>query len=172
MPIEYLFLALQVLLASFLLQPFILLSIDIGMKLFAPPLRAVRKPTIRKKYRFGIVITAYRETDFLLPIIDSLVRQTYPHFQVYIVADDCDTSRLRFEDPRITLLSPPVSLNSKNRSIAYAMEYFSDADEVLVIFDPDNLVHPRYLEILNTWYNRGYLAVQGNLRQKEHRWPL
>ena len=37
---------------------------------------------------------------------------------------------------------------------------------MLVIFDPDNLVHPDFLRILNTWYNKGYQAVQGKLQSK------
>jgi len=35
-----------------------------------------------------------------------------------------------------------------------------------VIFDPDNLAHPRFLEVLNHWYNKGFKVVQGNLQSK------
>ncbi len=36
----------------------------------------------------------------------------------------------------------------------------------MIIFDPDNLVHPKFIEILNGYYNKGYKAVQGNLYAK------
>jgi len=119
-----------------------------------------------RDYSFGIIITAYRETDFIPPIVDSLLKQTYPRFNVYIVADDCDSSQLHFTDPRINILVPPSPLNNKVASLQYGLDHFHEPDEVLVIFDPDNLVHPNFLHILNTWYNKGYQAVQGNLQSK------
>jgi glycosyltransferase involved in cell wall biosynthesis len=157
---------LQIFLASYLLQPLILLLIYFGKKIAARKDVAVRKSTIRQNYQFAIVITAHQETTYLPPIIDSLLKQVYPYFNVYIVADDCDTSQLLFEDPRINILSPPVPLNNKSKSIRYALERFKDEDEILVIFDPDNLVHPGFLTELNKWYNMGYLAVQGCLYSK------
>jgi glycosyltransferase involved in cell wall biosynthesis len=162
----YIYWAFQIFLASFLIQPSILLLIYLVKKIVAFKSVAGRKTTIRKNYQFAVVITAHQETTYLPPIIDSLLKQVYPHFNVYIVADDCDTSLLHFEDPRIHILSPAVPLNNKSKSIRYALERFSDEDEILVIFDPDNLVHPGFLTALNTWYNKGYLAVQGSLHSK------
>lgn len=157
---------LQFFLLSFLVQPVILLFIRLLLKLFRsepPPLL----PTgARKQYHFGIIITAHRETTFIPPIIDSLLRQTYPFYNVYVVADDCDISELKFDDPRIHVLRPPVALNTNSKSIDYAVEHFADTDSFLVIFDPDNLVHPGFLEEMNTWHNRGMKVVQGNLLSK------
>lgn len=164
--LECIYWALQIILAFFLIQPFILLLIFSGKKIFTGRPEAEKPSLINKNYQFGIVITAHRETAFLPPIVDSLIKQEYPHFNVYIVADDCDTSLLRFEDPRIHILSPPTPLNSKSKAINYALDRFDAREDVLVIFDPDNLVHPLYLTTLNAWYNKGYLAVQGSLHAK------
>jgi len=161
-----LYLALQVLLASYLIQPFFLLLFHAIGKMTGihPPYTPAGIPA--RDYSFGIIITAYRETDFIPPIVDSLLKQTYPRFNVYIVADDCDSSQLHFTDPRINILVPPSPLNNKVASLQYGLDHFHEPDEVLVIFDPDNLVHPNFLHILNTWYNKGYQAVQGNLQSK------
>lgn len=156
---------IQVWLLSFLLQPYLLLLIY-G---FAKPISTLRKTRAlanQKNYQFAIIITSHQETNFIPPIVDSLIKQVYPHFRAYVVADDCDISGLHFDDPRIILLRPPEALHNKTRSIRYALERFHDTDEVLVIFDPDNLVHPRFLEILNRYYNRGFRAVQGKLFSK------
>src|ERR1700743_1239050 len=164
--LTYLFLIVQVLVASFLLQPFILLLIYALGRLFGVKQRSVIADTVKKNYQFGIIVTAHREITFIPPIVDSLLKQTYPFFNVYIVADDCDTSSLTFSDPRIHILRPETPLNDKTKSILYALERFDTKDEVLVIFDPDNLVHPKFLQVANAWYNRGYRAVQGNLFSK------
>ncbi|HEX9511023.1 MAG TPA: glycosyltransferase family 2 protein [Puia sp.] len=159
----YLYIAFQVFLASFLIQPIVLLILYALAKTFS---RKKDQAPIHKNYQFSIIITSHQDITFLRPIVDSLQKQNYPHFNAYVVADDCDTRELSFNDPRIHLLKPPVPLHSKTKSIRYALEHFKDTDEVLVIFDPDNLVHPRFLEVLNSWYNRGYKAVQGNLSSK------
>jgi cellulose synthase/poly-beta-1,6-N-acetylglucosamine synthase-like glycosyltransferase len=159
----YLYLLLQVFLASFLIQPFILLLLYTIAKAFS---RRKKETAPQKNYQFAIIITSHQDTTFLRPIVDSLQRQLYPHFNAYVVADDCDISDLHFDDPRIHLLRPAEPLHSKTKSIRYALERFQDTDEVLVIFDPDNLVHPRFLQVLNARYNKGYRAVQGNLSSK------
>jgi len=161
----YLYLGLQAILASWLIQPLILLLLHcigkmIGIRPRSTPAGAA------KDYTFGILITAHQQTDFLPPIVDSLVKQTYPRFNVYIVADDCDISQLNFPDPRIRVLVPESPLHNQVASLQYGLQHLAERDEVLVIFDPDNLVHPNFLYTLNGWYNKGYQAVQGNLQSK------
>ncbi len=162
----YIYLGLQALLASWLIQPFFLLMIHAFGRLIG--IRPPHAPPVlpERNYTFGILITAHQQTDFLPPIVDSLLKQTYNKFNVYIIADDCDISQLNFTDPRIHILIPPSPLHSKVASLKYGMRHLAERDEVLVIFDPDNLVHPNFLYTLNSWYNQGYEAVQGNLQSK------
>jgi len=164
----YIYLGLQIILASWLIQPFFLLLIHAIGKMTG--IRAARRPFAKpaKDYTFGILITAHQQTDFLPPIVDSLLKQSYTLFNVYIVADDCDISPLNFTDPRVRVLVPPSALHDKVASLQYGLLHLADKDEVLVIFDPDNLAHPDFLRTLNTWYNMGYEAVQGNLQSKNN----
>ena len=156
----------QAAIASYLLQPFFLLILYwIGRRRGIRPGRTPT-PMPKRQYRFGIIITVHAETDFIPPILDSLLKQTYPFFNAYVVADACNISDLNYADDRIHLLSPTFPLNSQIASLEYGFRHFQDSDEICIIFDPDNLVHPRFLEVLNTWYNAGYLAVQGNLKAK------
>jgi glycosyltransferase involved in cell wall biosynthesis len=160
------YIIVQAFLASFLIQPFILLLIYGGRKIFVRKEEDIYITPIKKNYHFGVIITAHREIAFIPPIVDSLLKQTYYNFNVYIVADDCDISTLHFQDPRVHLLKPPLPFNTNSKSINYAVDHFHDADEIMVLFDPDNLVHPRFLEVLNIYYNKGYKAAQGNLYSK------
>lgn len=162
----YPYLAFQLLLALFLLQPLFLLLLHLAARLFG--IRAPRTPfdKVTRQFQFGIIVTAHRETEFIPPIVDSLLRQTHPRFNVYVVADDCDTSLLTFSDPRIHILQPPAPLNDQMASLDFGFRHLAAGDEVLVVFDPDNLAHPDFLQILNAWYNSGCRAVCGNMRSK------
>jgi cellulose synthase/poly-beta-1,6-N-acetylglucosamine synthase-like glycosyltransferase len=152
--------------ASYLLQPsFLLILYWIGKFKGVCPGKTPAVAQMRN-YQFGIIITAHNEADFIPAILDSLLKQTYPFFNVYVVADACNINDLHYSDRRIRLLSPLVPLNSQTASLEYGFRHFQDDDEICVIFDPDNLVHPRFLEVLNTWYNAGYLAVQGYIKAK------
>jgi cellulose synthase/poly-beta-1,6-N-acetylglucosamine synthase-like glycosyltransferase len=162
----YIYLGLQVILASWLIQPFFLLLIHaIGKMIGIRPVRT-SNGTEAKDYSFAVLITAHQQTEFLPPIVDSLLKQTYTRFNVYIVADDCDISQVHFTDPRIRILVPPAPLHDQVASLQYGLRHLADRDEVLVIFDPDNLVHPDFLRTMNAWYNKGYQAVQGSLQAK------
>ncbi len=170
----YIYLGLQAILASWLLQPFVLLLIHgIGKMIgvwpphVPPTLPSCAPSTLPERdYTFGILITAHQQTDFLPPIVNSLLKQTYTLFNVYIIADDCDIRQLNFTDPRIHVLVPPLPFHDQVASLQYGLHHLAEQDEVLVIFDPDNLVHPKFLHTLNAWYNKGYQAVQGNLQSK------
>lgn len=157
---------LQVILSIHLILPFILLLVYFVCKALKIERRVELKGPYRKSFKFGVIVTAHRETTFIPPIVDSLLKQTYKNFEVYVVADDCDISDLHFTDERIHILKPTSALNTNTKSIQFAIDHFSADCEVMVLFDPDNLVHPKFLETLNYYYNAGYQAVQGNLKSK------
>jgi cellulose synthase/poly-beta-1,6-N-acetylglucosamine synthase-like glycosyltransferase len=161
-----LFLAIQVFIASFLLQPLILLAINAVIGMLPRRPRSPAAEHLVRQFRFGIIITVHKQTEFISPIVDSLLKQTHREFNAYVVADDCDLQQLEFLDPRIHILIPPAPFHNQVASLQLGFESLSAEDEVLVIFDPDNLVHPDFLKVLNSWYNQGYQAVQGRLQSK------
>jgi cellulose synthase/poly-beta-1,6-N-acetylglucosamine synthase-like glycosyltransferase len=132
----------------------------------APAILNLPRTPAARSFQFGILITAHKEADFIPPIIDSLLKQSYSRFNVYVVADDCDISQLQFPDPRIKILPTPIPYNDQIASLRFGFRHLEPPDEVLVIFDPDNLVHPDFLLKMNDWFNRGFRAVQGNLQAK------
>jgi len=110
---------------------------------------------------YGIIVTAYEQTDNLPSVVKSLLQLQYSNYLIYIVADKCDISNLHFNDDRVILLRPEETLASNTRSHFYAINRFVRPHTHLTIIDSDNLVKPDYLVQLNEYFNYGYKAVQG-----------
>ncbi|RYY51217.1 MAG: glycosyltransferase [Chitinophagaceae bacterium] len=122
--------------------------------------------TTAKQFEFAAIITAHQDWRFVAPFVDSFLKQRYKHFKVYVVADDCDTTELHFDDERIIVLKPEVALHSKIKSIQYAIDNFVNDPDVMIIFDSDNLVHPNYLLNLTSYYQQGFKVVQTHMLSK------
>lgn len=157
------FLVIQAFIGFFLILPFIenFLSFFIFRK----------KPVYDNKNEtdFGCVITGYKEVEIIIPLVDSLIKQNYSNYRIYVVADNCseeEVKKLKFSDEKVEVLIPSPFLNSKVKAIKYAIKNFKRAHKFTVIFDPDNLAHPKFLSIINGFVLQGYKAVQGRRTAK------
>lgn len=152
--LEYIFYVIQVITVFFLLFPFL----NVIASLLIPGKKIREK--ITKQYDFAAVITAYKETEICIPLVESLLKQDYENYIVYLVADECDISVLNFDSEKVLVLKPEKKLGSKVKSIKYAIDNFKRKHEVVTIFDPDNLAHPDFMKITNKYFNNGFSAVQ------------
>ncbi len=118
-------------------------------------------------YDYAIIVTAYEETALLFPLVESILKMDYNNYLIYIVADNCDVSTLKFDNERIILLRPETVLASNTKSHFYAISHFKRKHEILTIIDSDNLVHPQYLKELNKYFDLGFNAVQGTRTAKK-----
>ena len=158
---------------NFLSIIWIIIQVIIGFNLVFPLLLflfyGIRKSIISEKKEgvllhnpdYGIIVTAYEQTDNLPSVVKSLLQLQYSNYLIYIVADKCDISTLHFNDERVILLRPEETLASNTRSHFYAINRFVRPHTHLTIIDSDNLVRPDYLIQLNEYFNYGYKAVQG-----------
>lgn len=119
-----------------------------------------------RQFEFAAIITAHQDVRFVPPFVDSFLKQHYPNFKVYVVADDCDIAGLDFNDERIIILKPEVALHSKIKSIQYAIDHYVNDPDVMIIFDSDNLVHPDYLKNLCGYFQQGFRVVQTHMLSK------
>lgn len=110
---------------------------------------------------YGIIVTAYEQTQQLPAVVASLLELNYANYHIYVVADKCDITNLHFNSDKVTLLRPPTTLGSNTRSHFYAINNFERAHSHLTIIDSDNLTDPEYLNELNTYFDQGFEAVQG-----------
>jgi len=158
--LTFLLVAIECIFAIYLLLPGFILCISGLFK--SRNVAQMLKPGSEndRDFDFAAIITAHQDTRFILPFVDSFLKQTYKNFVVYIIADDCDISSFSFDDKRIKLIRPEQALHSKVKSINYAIDHFEREHDTFVIFDSDCLVHPQYFEKLNVYYQAGYSVVQ------------
>lgn len=119
-----------------------------------------------KETDFACIITAFQNASIAIPLVDSLLKQTYGKFHIYFVADDCDISGIPVSASNLTLLKPEKKLGGKVKSINHALAHFKRNHEAVVIFDPDNLAKADFLSILNDYLHAGFKAVQGRRAAK------
>ena len=115
---------------------------------------------------YAIIVTAYEHTQTLPSVIASLLKLKYSNYIIYVVADKCDISALKFDDEKVLILRPEETLGSNTRSHFYAIERFKRNHDRLTIIDSDNLVDPYYLLELNKYFEAGFQAVQGERKAK------
>lgn len=121
---------------------------------------------IKKEFDFGCIITAYKNAEISKPLIESLLKQPYKNFHIYLVADECDLSNFDVEHPKLTVFRPDPSLRLKAKSIIHAMENYVRDHEYTIVFDADNLAHPDFLNEINLYCNNGHRAIQGQRTAK------
>lgn len=120
-----------------------------------------------RKFDFGCIITAYRNSRIAKPLVLSLLRQTHENQMVYLVADECaDVDFDDITDPRFVLLCPEPPLRLKAKSIIHAMENYRRPHDFTVVFDADNLAHPHFLAEINRYANSGHRCIQGQRTAK------
>lgn len=156
----------QILVAIYLLLPLVFL----GLHYILPGRQSLShinsKSTRDKKFDFAGIVTAHQDLRFIPPFVDSCFKQSYQHFTIYVVADDCVPGEIYFDDPRIQLIYPEKPFHSKIKSIKHAVQSFKKDHDVLVIFDSDNVLHPEYFKYLNEYYRSGFQAVQTHMLSK------
>ena len=119
-----------------------------------------------KEYDYGCIITAYKNAEIAKPLIASLLKQPFPNFHIYLVADECDVSDFNLSDDKLTVLNPQPSLRLKAKSIIHAMENYVRKHDYTVVFDADNLCHPDFLLEINKYASNGHQAIQGQRTAK------
>ena len=148
-----------ILIAFFLVFPFL----EVLISFFFPE----KKPDLSKKeYDFGLIITAYKNGLITVPLVESLLKQPYQNFMVYLVADACEFETYPIEDERLVVLKPDPALNLKVKSIIHAVEHFQRPHEYIGVFDADNLAHSDFLRVINQYCNAGHRVVQGQRTAK------
>lgn len=115
---------------------------------------------------YAVIVTAYEQTTMIPAVVDSLLRLDHDQFMIYVVADKCDVSSLRFTDNRVVVLRPEEVLAGNVKSHFYAIDRFVRPHNRLTIIDSDNLVEPTYLTELDKSFSRGFKAVQGVRKAK------
>lgn len=154
--VEVIWFSLQILIGYNLILPIILYTCR-----FLKRNKVNAIPTHKNDLDYAIIITAYEETALLPSLVESILKLNYSNYLVYLVADKCDVSSLKFDSEKVILLKPENVLANNVKSHFYAIDRFRRKHDILTIIDSDNLVDPDYLTELNTYFHLGFNAVQG-----------
>ena len=112
----FFWIVLQLVIAGYLVIPplFVLLnSIMLLCRIKHPFSR--RKVVDPTNVDFAIVITAHQDTRFVIPLLDSIEKQSYGRYTVYVVADDCRPGILSNKNPKVEVLYPATGTAFKNQ---------------------------------------------------------
>ncbi len=153
--------AIQLLLGLYLIGPLLLYIANLLNRK-----RAAFQNTGCASADYAIIVTAYQETDQIPDVIDSILKSDYTNYLIYVVADNCDVSKLYFRDEKVMLLKPEDTLANNIKSHFYAINRFKRNHERVVIIDSDNLVDKDFFKELNVFFQKGHVAVQGVRRAK------
>ncbi|PRD46219.1 glycosyltransferase family 2 protein [Sphingobacterium haloxyli] len=115
------------------------------------------------KNKITVFMAAYNAAPYIATSIESVLRQSYPHFELLIVDDgstDNTTQIVRsYDDPRIRLIE-----NGENKGLPFTRNVaLSEAKgEFMAVLDSDDIAFPNRLETqLQHFLDRSKLAVLG-----------
>ncbi|MFW6348679.1 MAG: glycosyltransferase [Cyclonatronaceae bacterium] len=116
---------------------------------------------------FACVITAYKEKEFAFLLVDSLLKQQYENYHIYVVADRCSPAEEDLQHDKLTLIYPEKPLDSKVQSLLTALQQIpAETLPYTLVFDPDNLGHPQLLSEMNYFAQLGFQAIQARRTAK------
>ncbi len=149
----------------------LLLPLLVHIWAFSVDLLARLKPEAKPEepcsedFRFTVLIPAHNEAACIADVLGSLIRQTYRHFEVYVIADCCtdDTVGTVSGFPEVKLLEKTSPSTCKGEALNYALEALKDQlGDAVVILDADCTVNREFLEKLNARYRTGSRAVMAD----------
>lgn len=157
---EWIYLLISASIFFFLVFPFLTVLLS---RFKQEPIKRIAQP---KEFDFACIITAYKNSEITKPLVESLLKQQYTNFHIYVIADACEAVDYTIQSPKLTVLFPEQALNLKAKSIIYGVERFVRTPDYIAIFDADNLAHPNFLAEINQYANNGYSSIQGQRTAK------
>ncbi|MHC1779982.1 MAG: glycosyltransferase family 2 protein [Bacteroidales bacterium] len=125
-----------------------------------------RYPVSQKKYRFLVLIPAYREDKVIMDSVNSVLTQDYPEdkLDLVVISDKMEeVTNNTLSELRLSLLRPDFNESSKAAALNFAMNNLpKERYDVVVILDADNVVESNFISELNDTYHSGSQAMQAH----------
>ena len=125
------------------------------------------------KKTFAVIIAAHNESAVIGQLLQNLQSLDYPKtlYDVFVIADNCDDNTAEIARGYGSIVCERTHPTKKSKGFAmewmferlFKMEKKYDA---VVVFDADNLVHPRFLMEMNNRLSKGDRIIQGYLDAK------
>ncbi len=125
-----------------------------------------RYPPSPKKYRFLILIPAYKEDKVIMDSVNSIINQDYPadRYKIVVISDKMsDETNSKLSELSLNLLIVSPDESSKAYALNYAINNIPDEKyDIVVILDADNIVECNFLTSINDAYYSGSTAIQAH----------
>jgi len=139
--------------------------------------KKANKLKANKNHRYAILISARNESSVICNLIDSINSQTYPQelIDIFVVADNCsdDTASIARSAGAVVY----ERFNKAQVGKGYALDWllkqiykdYNDKNyEAFIVFDADNVAHPKFIEEMNKAYDNGYQIVTSYRNSKNY----
>lgn len=123
-------------------------------------------PALKK---IAVLIPGYKEDDVIIEVAKDAIAQNYPKekYDVVIIADSFQPETIRqLQQLPIKVIEVKFDKSTKSKALNKAMEQLTDAYEIAVVLDADNLMAADFLSKVNAALGLNYMAVQGHRTAK------
>ena len=134
---------------------------------------AYRSQSLRRKV--AVLIPGYKEDDVIVEVAKDALAQDYPRekYDVVIIADSFQPDTLiRLKELPVKVIEVKFDKSTKSKALNSAMAQLTDAYEIAVVLDADNLMAADFLSKINSSFDTGCIAVQGHRTAKNLDTPL
>ena len=125
------------------------------------------KDPVRRK--IAVLIPGFKEDDVILEVAHDSLLQDYPaaSYDVVIVADSFQPKTIELlRNMPIKVIEVKFDKSTKSKALNKAMEQLTDAYDLAVVLDADNLMATDFLTKVNAAFDKDYMAVQGHRTAK------
>jgi len=118
-----------------------------------------------KKRKFAILVPARNEELVIENLLKSLKKQEYPKemYDVFVIANNCTdkTKEISIKNG-VSVIECERPVKSKGEALRYAFDILKNKEyDAFIIFDADNIVHPKFISKMNDALYAGYNVAQG-----------
>jgi cellulose synthase/poly-beta-1,6-N-acetylglucosamine synthase-like glycosyltransferase len=125
----------------------------------------------KARHRFAVLIPAYKDDDYIIPTVRSVMRQDYPIdcYEIVVIADHLHPDTiLSLSQLPITLVQANFIKSSKTKALKAATSILNENNyDIAVILNADNLVDTDYLIKINDTFEAGSIAIQSHRVRQE-----
>ena len=161
---DFIMVPLQVIIFLFTLYYFV-----IG---FCGMWRKKENKILTPKKTFAVIVAAHNEKEVIGQLVKNLQALDYPKqlFDIFVIADNCtdNTAEIAKNGGAIVCERTHPTKRSKGFALEWMFERLFKLErqyDAVVIFDADNLVHPRFLLEMNNRLCKGDKIIQGYLER-------
>ena len=141
--------------------------------LITPYIKKEKEHKTLQLHRYAVLIAARNEENVLGDLLDSIHAQNYPSelVDIYVVADNCSDKTAEVARKAGALVHERFSETGKGKGFALAWMFdrlfkLDKKYDAVCVFDADNLVHPNFLQEMNSRLCNGERIIQGYMDAK------